>query len=362
LNTLALEKRTEDRWRRLNAPAAARHLANEIDAEAVAALEAAVVASYPRLSHRYYALKAKALDRRRLRHWDRGAPLSSARPRIHGWRMATATVVEGFETLSPRLADIAKRIVEAPFVDAAPRPGKQAGAFCHPGAGRHPYVFLNFRGERRDVLTLAHEVGHAVHQTLASPQGPLLADIPLTLAETAAMVAESLASERLEAASPRRERRALLATRIEEALATVTRQIAFHRFETRFHEARAGGELSAAQIGVIWLEAMGESLGPAVRLDGGYETYWALVGHFAHAPFYAYAYAFGALLAEAMLERRRADPEGFAPLYEDFLAAGGTRTYVEALAPFGLDARDPALWSAGCARLERLVDEFETLA
>jgi oligoendopeptidase F len=220
---------------------------------------------------------------------------------------------------------------------------------------------MNFMGERRDVLTLAHELGHAVHQTLAQPLGTLLADTPLTLAETASIFGEGLVFERLLADATPAERRGLLAGKIEDALNTVFRQIAFHRFETRFHAERLQGELSAEQIGQLWLEVMGESLGPAVRLNAGYEHYWTYVSHFVHAPFYVYAYAFGDLLVSALMERRRADPIGFAPNYEALLAAGGSKTYVEALAAFQMDPRQKSFWAEGCARLERLVDEFETL-
>jgi oligoendopeptidase F len=222
-------------------------------------------------------------------------------------------------------------------------------------------VLLNYMGERRDVLTLAHELGHAVHQTLAAPLGTLLADTPLTLAETASIFGEGLVFDRLLAEAAPADRRALLAGKIEDGLNTVVRQIAFHRFETRFHAERLQGEVAADRIGRIWLEVMGESLGPAVKLNPGYEYYWAYVSHFVHAPFYVYAYAFGNLLVEGLMEARWADPAGFAPLYEDLLAAGGTRTYVEALAPFGLDPREKAFWVRGCDRLSRLVDEFETL-
>jgi oligoendopeptidase F len=361
-NTPAFEKQVEDRWRRYPTPAASRHVANEVDAEAVAALEAAVVASYPRLSHRYYALKARVMGKKRLDHWDRNAPLTSAAPRRYRWEQARAMVLESFDALAPRFAATAARFFDEPWIDAAPRPGKQSGAYSHPVTSeRHPYVFLNFMGERRDVLTLAHELGHAVHQTLAAPQGTLLADTPLTLAETASIFGEGLVFERLLAEAKGLERRDLLAGKIEDALNTVVRQIAFHRFETRFHDARARSELSVEQIGEIWLDVMGESLGPAIRLNPGYEVYWSYVSHFVHAPFYVYAYAFGNLLVEALMEARRRNPDGFTPLYEDLLAAGGARTYVEALAPFGLDPRDPAFWSGGCARLERLVDEFEAL-
>jgi oligoendopeptidase F len=362
LNTLAFEKQVEDRWRRYATPAAARHLANEVDAEAVAALESAVVASYPRLSHRYYALKAKVMGRPRLDHWDRNAPLTAAQPRRYGWEAARSMVLESFQALAPRFANTAARFFDEPWIDAAPRPGKQSGAYSHPVTSEHhPFVFLNYMGERRDVLTLAHELGHAVHQTLAAPQGTLLADTPLTLAETASIFGEGLVFERLLGEASGLERRDLLAGKIEDSLNTVVRQIAFHRFETRFHGARAKRELSADEIGGIWLEVMGESLGPAIRLNPGYEIYWSYVSHFVHAPFYVYAYAFGNLLVEALMEARRRNPGGFAPLYEDLLAAGGARTYVEALAPFGLDPREPTFWAGGCARLERLVDEFEAL-
>jgi oligoendopeptidase F len=362
LNTLAFEKQVEDRWRRYATPAAARHVANEVDAAAVAAMEAAVVASYPRLSHRYYALKARVMGRRQLEHWDRNAPLTAAAPRRYDWAAARGLVLESFDALAPRFAATAARFFDEPWIDAAPRPGKQSGAYSHPVTSRrHPYVFLNFMGERRDVLTLAHELGHAVHQTLAAPQGTLLADTPLTLAETASIFGEGLVFDRLLADASGLERRDLLAGKIEDGLNTVVRQIAFHRFETRFHAARARGELAAGEIGAIFLEVMGESLGPAIRLGPGYEVYWSYVSHFVHAPFYVYAYAFGNLLVEALIEARRRDPAGFAPRYEDLLAGGGARTYVEALAPFGLDPRDPAFWAAGCARLERLVDEFEAL-
>jgi oligoendopeptidase F len=362
LNTIVAEKQVEDRWRKFATPAASRHLANEVDGEAVDALEAAVVESYPRTSHRYYALKAKLLGKKTLDHWDRNAPLDQATPRQYGWDEAQAIVLDAYAALAPTFASNAKTFFDKPWIDARPRAGKTSGAYSHPvTADRHPYVFLNYMGERRDVLTLAHELGHAVHQTLASPLGTLLADTPLTLAETASIFGEGLVFERLLAEAAPADRRALLAGKIEDGLNTIVRQIAFHRFEKRFHAERALGEVAPDHIGALWLETMGESLGPAVKLNPGYEHYWAYVTHFAHTPFYVYAYAFGNLLVEALMEARRQNPTGFAPLYEDLLAAGGTRTYVEALKPFGLDPREKAFWAAGCARLERLVDEFEAL-
>ncbi|RAK56988.1 M3 family oligoendopeptidase [Phenylobacterium deserti] len=362
LNTLAFEKQVEDRWRSYPDPAASRHLANEVDADAVEALEAAVVESYEAVSHRYYRLKAKAMGLPVLNHWDRNAPLVTSQPKTYGWDEAREMVLGSFQALAPKFADTAQTFFAQPWIDARPRPGKQSGAYSHPvAANRHPYVFMNYMGERRDVLTLAHELGHAVHQTLCAPLGTLLADTPLTLAETASIFGEGLVFEQLLAKASPAEKRSLLAGKIEDGLNTVVRQIAFHRFERRFHDARQEGELAPEEIGGLWLEVMGESLGPAVVLNEGYEHYWAYVSHFVHAPFYVYAYAFGDLLVRALMEKRREDPEGFAPLYEELLAAGGTKTYVEALAPFGLNPREKAFWAAGMKQMERLVDEFEAL-
>jgi oligoendopeptidase F len=333
-----------------------------VDADAVEALEAAVVEAYPKVSHRYYALKAKIMGRKSLDYWDRNAPLDTAQPRTYDWSEARAMVLDSFSDLAPKFSETAQTFFAKPWIDARPRSGKQSGAYSHPvTSAHHPYVFLNYMGERRDVLTLAHELGHAVHQTLCAPLGTLLADTPLTLAETASIFGEGLVFDRLLAGASREERLGLLAGKIEDGLNTVVRQIAFHRFESRFHQARLEGELSPDQIGELWLEVMGESLGPAVKLNAGYEHFWAYVSHFVHAPFYVYAYAFGDLLVRGLMEARRADPASFAPLYEDLLAAGGTRTYVEALKPFGLNPREKAFWAAGVTQLERLVDEFEAL-
>jgi oligoendopeptidase F len=361
-NTLVFEKQVEDRWRKYPTPQASRHLANEVDADAVEALEAAVVEAYPSVSHRYYRLKAQVMGRKSLDYWDRNAPLETSAPRTYGWDEAKAMVLDSFSDLAPKFADTARTFFDQPWIDARPRPGKQSGAYSHPvNSERHPFVFMNYMGERRDVLTLAHELGHAVHQTLCSPLGTLLADTPLTLAETASIFGEGLVFERLLAGASKAERRGLLAGKIEDGINTVVRQIAFHRFECRFHAARAQGELSAEEIGGVWLETMGESLGPAIKLNPGYEHYWGYVTHFVHSPFYVYAYAFGDLLVRGLMEKRREDPVAFAPLYEDLLAAGGTRTYVEALRPFGLNPREKAFWAAGMTQLERLVDEFEAL-
>lgn len=363
LNTVAQEKALEDRWRKFTYPAQSKHLMNEVDGEAVDAMADAVAEAYPRLTHRYYALKAKAMGLKQLNQWDRNAPIETTAPRGFDWGQGRSMVLDSFNDLGAEFGDRAKSFFDNPWIDGRARAGKQSGAYAHPvTADRHPYVFLNWMGERRDVLTLAHELGHGVHQTLAADQGTLLADTPLTLAETASIFAEGLTFDRLLATAPEKEKRGLLAGRIEDGLNTVVRQIAFHRFETRFHDERAQGEVSVARIGEIWMEEMGASLGPAVKLNDGYEHWWAYVSHFVHSPFYVYAYAFGDLLVAALMEKRREDPQGFAPLYRELLAGGGTKTYVEALQPFGLNPRDPAFWAVGCKRLERLIDEFEAVA
>ena len=362
LNTVAADKALEDKWRGFKRPADGRHLANEVDGDAVDAMAEAVGAAYPRLSHRYYALKARAMGKVKLDQWDRNAPIETTAPRGYDWAQGRELVLESFSDLGAEFADRAKGFFDKPWIDGRARPGKQSGAYAHPvTSDRHPYVFLNWMGERRDVLTLAHELGHGVHQTLAAGQGSLLADTPLTLAETASIFAEGLTFDRLLTTAPKAEQRGLLAGRIEDGLNTVVRQIAFHRFETRFHDERAKGELPVERIGEIWLEEMGGSLGPAVTLNPGYEHWWSYVSHFVHSPFYVYAYAFGDLLVAALMETRAKDPDGFTPLYRELLAGGGSKGYVEALAPFGLNPRDPAFWTIGTKRLEGLIDRFEAL-
>jgi oligoendopeptidase F len=362
LNTVAADKALEDKWRGFKRPADSRHLANEVDGESVDAMAEAVAEAYPRIAHRYYALKAAAMGKRQLNHWDRNAPIEKAKGKTYGWDEAKAQVLASFSDLGGDFAERAGWFFDKPWIDARARAGKQSGAYAHPvTADRHPYVFLNWMGERRDLLTLAHELGHGVHQTLAAGQGSLLADTPLTLAETASIFAEGLTFDRLLAEATPEDQRALLAGRIEDGLNTVVRQIAFHRFETRFHDERAKGEVAVERIREIWMEELKASLGPAVDLDG-YEDWWTYVSHFVHSPYYVYAYAFGDLLVAALMETRAKDPDGFTPLYRELLAGGGSRSYVEALAPLGLNPRDPSFWTIGTQRLEKLVDQFEALS
>ena len=363
-NTLAKDKEIDDRWRNLPSADASRHLANHVEAEVVDALREAVTAAYPRLSHRYYALKAKWLGLEKLEYWDRNAPLPEKDERKIPWEEARETVLDAYGGFSPELAELAKRFFDNPWIDAPVRAGKASGAFAHPTVvSCHPYVLVNYLGKTRDVMTLAHELGHGVHQLLAAGQGELLSHTPLTLAETASVFGEMLTFQSLLAkeSDPGRKK-ALLASKVEDMLNTVVRQIAFYDFERRVHAERRTGELTADRIGEIWMEVAGESLGPAVNLADGYETYWTYVSHFIHAPFYVYAYAFGDGLVNALYARYREGDPGFQQRYFDMLRAGGAKHHGELLKPFGLDAADPAFWDQGLSVIEGMIDELEAMS
>jgi len=362
-NTLAKDKEIEDRMRGFEDIAQSRHIANRVEPEVVAALVDAVQRSYPDLSHRYYAMKAKWLGLERLEYWDRNAPLPQSDDAVMSWEQARATVLDAYRGFTPEMADIADRFFEKGWIDAPMREGKATGAFAHPTVpSAHPYVLVNYQGKTRDVMTLAHELGHGVHQVLAARQGPLMADTPLTLAETASVFGEMLTFRKLLASAPDKERRkAMLASKVEDMLNTVVRQIAFYIFERRVHTARREGELTSEDIGRIWMEVQGESLGPAIHLGEGYETYWCYVSHFIHAPFYVYAYAFGDCLVNSLYAVYENAQEGFAERYFEMLSAGGTLRHKELLAPFGLDASDPAFWDKGLSMIRGFIDELEAM-
>jgi oligoendopeptidase F len=362
-NTLAKDKEISDRWRGFADVADSRHLSNRVEPEVVDALVAAVRAAYPRLSHRYYALKARWFGKKKLMHWDRNAPLPQVKTRPIGWSEAQATVLTAYGAFSADMAAIAERFFASNWIDAPVRPGKAPGAFSHPTVpSAHPYVLLNYQGKPRDVMTLAHELGHGVHQVLAAPNGALMAPTPLTLAETASVFGEMLTFRKLLAGTTeRKQRKAMLASKVEDMINTVVRQIAFYSFERKVHTERRNGELTAERIGEIWMEVQRESLGPAIALKPGYETFWAYIPHFVHSPFYVYAYAFGDCLVNSLYSVYERSNEGFAARYLKMLSAGGTKTYAELLAPFGLDARDPAFWQGGLGVIEGMIGELEGL-
>jgi oligoendopeptidase F len=363
LNTLAKDKEISDRWRGFADIADERHLSNRVEREVVDALVAAVRAAYPQLSHRYYALKAKWFGKKRLPQWDRNAPLPQTATRSIGWAEAKDTVLTAYGAFSPKMATIAERFFAEHWIDAPVRPGKAPGAFSHsttPSA--HPFVLLNYQGKPRDVMTLAHELGHGVHQVLAAPNGALMAPTPLTLAETASVFGEMLTFKKLLAGTrDGKERKAMLAAKVEDMINTVVRQIAFYTFERAVHTERKSGELTAERIGELWLDVQRESLGPAIELKPGYETFWVYIPHFIHTPFYVYAYAFGDCLVNSLYAVYEHAGDGFAERYLAMLSAGGTKPYAELLAPFGLNARDPAFWQGGLGVIERMIGELEAL-
>ncbi|QGM46642.1 M3 family oligoendopeptidase [Methylocystis heyeri] len=362
-NTLAKDKEISDRWRGFADVADSRHLSNRVEGEVVAALASAVEAAHPRLSHRYYRLKAKWFGKDALDYWDRNAPLPMAPARNFSWDEARKVVLDAYSGFAPRMAQIAGDFFEKRWIDAPVRPGKAPGAFAHPTTpSAHPYVLLNFQGKPRDVMTLAHELGHGVHQVLAAGQGALMAPTPLTLAETASVFGEMLTFRKLlESASDRNERRAMLASKVEDMLNTVVRQTAFYSFERKVHLERRNGELTAEKICELWMSVQSSSLGPSIRLGPGYETFWAYIPHFIHSPFYVYAYAFGDCLVNSLYGVYQNAHEGFAERYFSLLEAGGSRPYNELLAPFGLDARDPAFWNIGLEMIEGLIGELEAM-
>ncbi|MEM9318772.1 MAG: M3 family oligoendopeptidase [Pseudomonadota bacterium] len=362
-NTLAKEKEIEDRWRNLPTPQSGRHLSNHVEPEVVEALRNAVVAAYPRLSHRYYALKAKWLGLDALEVWDRNAPLPMESDRIVSWDDARTTVTEAYAAFDPRMADLAEPFFTKGWIDAGVTDGKAPGAFAHPTVTDvHPYVMLNYLGKPRDVMTLAHELGHGVHQRLAAAQGEMLSSTPLTLAETASVFGEMLTFRKLlDAADDPAERKVLLAGKVEDMINTVVRQIAFYDFECKLHAARAEGELTPGQIGELWMSVQGESLGPVFNFMDGYETFWAYIPHFVHSPFYVYAYAFGDGLVNALYAVYQEGGPGFQEKYFEMLKAGGSKHHKDLLAPFGLDASDPAFWDKGLGMIAGLIDELEMM-
>ncbi len=362
-NTQAKEKEIVDRWRNMPTPQNGRHLSNDVEPEVVEALRDAVVAAYPKLSHRYYELKRKWLGLDTMQVWDRNAPLPMEDTRTVGWEEAQKTVMEAYAAFDPRMAEIAEPFFTKGWIDAGVKPGKAPGAFAHPTVTNvHPYVMLNYLGKPRDVMTLAHELGHGVHQVLAADQGEMLSSTPLTLAETASVFGEMLTFRKmLDSAKTKEQRKVLLAGKVEDMINTVVRQIAFYDFECKLHEARAGGELTPDDINALWMSVQAESLGPAFEFMDGYETFWAYIPHFVHSPFYVYAYAFGDGLVNALYAVYADGGEGFEDKYFDMLKAGGSMHHKELLAPFGLDASDPKFWDKGLSMISSMIDELEAM-
>ncbi len=362
-NTLAKDKEISDRWRGFEDIADSRHLANRVEREVIDALAQSVKAAYPRLSHRYYKMKAKWLGEEELNYWDRNAPLPETSKLLVSWEEAKELVLSAYHDFAPEMADIARDFFDKNWIDAPVREGKASGAFAHPTVpAAHPYVLVNYMGKARDVMTLAHELGHGVHQVLAGEQGALMASTPLTLAETASVFGEMLTFRKiLKQTKDPRERKAILAQKVEDMINTVVRQVAFYEFERKLHTARREGELTSDQIGELWMSVQADSFGPAIKLNDGYETFWTYIPHFIHSPFYVYAYAFGDCLVNSLYAVYQNADEDFQKRYFDMLKAGGTKHHSELLEPFGLDATQPDFWNQGLSMIEGLIDELEEL-
>ena len=360
-NTLAKDKEIEDKWRHYPNPVSYRNLSNQVEDEVVDALATAVQGAYSQISHRYYGIKADWLGLDKLDYWDRNAPLPEHEDKRIPWQSATEIVTRAYVEFVPDFGEFVERFFEGNWIDAKPRPGKDSGAFAHPTVPSvHPYILLNYHGRTRDVMTLAHELGHGIHQLLAAPQGLLMAETPLTLAETASVFGEMLTFRSLlDSETDPSRRRVMLASKIEDMINTVVRQIAFYLFERKLHEERRSGELSAEKIGEIWLDVQRESLGPAFRFDQEYSYYWSYIPHFVHSPFYVYAYAFGDCLVNSLYQLFQQGVEDFQSKYVAMLKAGGTLRHRELLAPFGLNAADPKFWQRGLGVVSGFIDELE---
>jgi len=359
-NTLAKDKEIEDRWRGFKSPLTSRNVSNRVEDQVVNSLIEAVKNSYPSISHRYYALKAKWLDVEKLDFWDRNAPLPGDNVQPINWIDAVSVVLEAYRKFSPKLADIGQCFFDNNWIDASIASGKNPGAFAHPTVPSvHPYIMLNYQGRPRDVMTLAHELGHGIHQVLASKHGHLLSETPLTLAETASVFGEQLTFRSLlSLESDSKRRRLLLASKVEDMLSTVVRQIAFCSFEKEVHNERKLGEINSERLCELWLHEQSDSLGPAVRIDGDYKYFWAYIPHFVHSPFYVYAYAFGDCLVNALYNVYEESSEGFEKKYIEMLEAGGTLRHQDLLSPFGLNTVDKDFWIKGLKVIEDYVDEL----
>ncbi len=361
-NTQAKEKEIIDRWRGMPTAQMGRHLANQVEPEVVEALRNSVVKAYPTISHRYYELKRKWLGLEVMQVWDRNAPLPMESDTLITWDQAQKIVTGAYTSFDNRMSDLITPFFDKGWIDAGVKPGKAPGAFAHPTVTNvHPYIMLNYLGKPRDVMTLAHELGHGVHQVLASSQGQMLSSTPLTLAETASVFGEMLTFQRmLDRASDKTERKILLANKVEDMINTVVRQIAFYDFECKLHDARKNGELTPSDINSLWMSVQSESLGPAFEFVDGYETFWSYIPHFVHSPFYVYAYAFGDGLVNALYATYKENPKGFEDKYFNMLSAGGSKHHKELLKPFSLDACDPEFWSKGLSMISEMIDELET--
>lgn len=362
-NTLAKDKEVEDRWRGFKHPASARNLENRLEDPVVDALVNSVRKAYPRLSHRYYAMKSRWMGKKYLDHWDRNAPLSESSCNSMSWDTSKKIILDSYDAFDPRLRRIAEQFFDNDWIHANPSTGKCAGAFSHPTVPSvHPYILLNFNGKYRDVMTLAHELGHGIHQVLAAQNGYLLSNTPVTFAETASAFGEMLTFQTLlKTEKDLLSKRALLAAKVEDMLNTVIRQISFYEFEEQIHVERRKGELESDKIGEIWMSTQRESLGPSFKYSPDYSYHWAYIHHFIHSPFYVYSYAFGICLVNSLYDLYITGHPNFREKFIIMLEAGGSLDYKKLLEPFELDLSNHQFWEFGLNTISNMLDELEEI-
>lgn len=363
LNVISRDRFIEDNKRGFKNIVSSRNLDNDVEDEVVDALVHTVDKAMPKLTHRYYKWKAKEFGKNKLDWWDRNAPLPETSDKSIEWNDAKDIILESFASFHPEISNIAELFFKNGWIDASVRKGKASGAFAHPSVpSLHPYILVNYQGKIRDVMTLAHELGHGVHQILAAKNGLLMAETPLTLAETASVFGEMLVFRKLLDESPIDQKKQLLAGKVEDMLNTVARQIGFHQFEVKFHEARIKSELTPDEISDIWMETQSHAVGPSINLNSDYRVLWGYIPHFVHTPFYVYAYAFGDSLVNALWHSYQvSDKEDFSKKYIQLLSAGGTKSHNELLKPFQLSAYESSFWDRGVSMITGLMDELEEL-
>ena len=359
-NTLAKDKITNDKWRKYSSPVDSRNLSNNVENDVVEALSKSVTSNYKNISHRYYELKSKIFKKNQLDYWDRNAPYPNSPKTLIKWEEAKDIVLRSYANFDESFKDIVLMFFQNNWIDAELKSGKSPGAFAASTIPSiHPYILTNFHGKTRDVMTLAHELGHGCHQYLSSKQGLLLSSTPLTLAETASVFGEMMTFRTLLNDSNKDTKKFLLASKIEDMINTVVRQISFFEFEKLIHSARKNGELSSDQICDFWMTTQTESLGPHIRLTDGYKYFWTYIPHFIHTPFYVYAYAFGDCLVNVLIQLYDEGLPDFKNHYIDLLKSGGSKHYSEVLKPFNVDLKNQKSWEKGLSMISGLIDEFE---
>lgn len=364
-NTLAKDKAVDDEWRGFKTPISSRNLSNFIEDETVELLTKKVHQNYAKISHRYYKIKAKILGKKTLNYWDRNAPLSKKENKITSFDDAKNLVLEAYQEFSPVMKKIGQEFFDKKWIDAKPKNGKDSGAFSHPTVPSvHPYILMNYQGKTRDIMTLAHELGHGVHQYLARDCGYLMSSTPLTLAETASVFGEQLTFQKiLQKEKNLQKKKLIIASKVEDMINTVVRQIAFLEFEKKVHDARKNGEIPLEKICEFWMEVQKDSLGSVFKFDKEYRFFWSYIPHFIHSPFYVYAYAFGDCLVNSLYGVYKSGKiKNFEEKYLAMLASGGTKHHKEMLEPFGISINSAQFWQSGLDVIIDYIDQLENLA